>query len=365
MVSLKSESEALLFSRQDVIGTARYTAMGGAFAALGGDPSGSLKNPAGIGVYRDNEFTLTPAYGEHIIDATYYGRTTSSGQGNFSINSLSITGSKELNKQGKWRNAGVSFGVNRVFEFNQKYSVIGENVNSSILDDYTNIVNDLNIHHDDLQENYPFDLHLLWFNYLLETYENEPTVYYNRSGVEPVDQTLDVNVTGAKRETYFNFGFNYDDKLYLGGGITRSNARLDRNTVYSEQYDENDTTTQIEEFSQGFYEEMDARGWSATVGAIYRPIDALRIGISYKSPEIQSVEYRYETDNITVGFGQVYEEISAYILEYDFRVTSPMQSTLGLAYTYKKLGLISVEADYIDYRMINMSNPKGRKPFQR
>ena len=359
----QSESEALLMSRSDIIGTARYTAMGGAFSALGGDPSGVLKNPAGIGVYRDNEFVLTAGYEEVFSNGTYYGNTTSSGDGNFSINSFSLTGSKSLNQQGKWRNAGMSFGINRVYAFNNRYSASANDVNSSILDDYTNIANDLAIDFNDLQDTYPFDLYLLWYNYLLETYLNEPTVYYHRGGIMPVDQTIDVETSGAKRETYFNFGFNYDDRLYIGGGINRSNMRFDRRTVYSEEFDERDTTTVIEEFSQGYYEEIDARGWSATVGAIYRPIDELRVGLSFKTPEIQSVEYGYETDNITVEGGEAYEVVSPYVLEYDFRVTTPFETTLGLAYTFKKLGLISIEADYLDYRMINMSDPNGASPF--
>ena len=47
------------FSERQIIGTARYVGMGGAMTAIGGDPSAALDNPAGLGLYRQSEITLT------------------------------------------------------------------------------------------------------------------------------------------------------------------------------------------------------------------------------------------------------------------------------------------------------------------
>ncbi len=55
----QGEVEALKFSRQELYGTARSMAMGGAFGALGGDISGISVNPAGIGIYRSSEIVGT------------------------------------------------------------------------------------------------------------------------------------------------------------------------------------------------------------------------------------------------------------------------------------------------------------------
>ena len=40
-------------------GTARFVGMGGAMSALGGDISVMGSNPAGIGIYRSNDFSLS------------------------------------------------------------------------------------------------------------------------------------------------------------------------------------------------------------------------------------------------------------------------------------------------------------------
>ena len=47
------------FSERQIIGTARYVGMGGAMTAIGGDPSAVLDNPAGLGLYRRSEISLT------------------------------------------------------------------------------------------------------------------------------------------------------------------------------------------------------------------------------------------------------------------------------------------------------------------
>ncbi|HOK75133.1 MAG TPA: hypothetical protein PLS74_08430, partial [Bacteroidales bacterium] len=52
--------DALRYSRTFYNGTARFMAMGGAFTALGADLSAISLNPAGTGVFRSFETTITP-----------------------------------------------------------------------------------------------------------------------------------------------------------------------------------------------------------------------------------------------------------------------------------------------------------------
>ena len=53
--------DALNVSRTNpIMGTARYSAMGGALGALGGDATSMKDNPAGLGVYRRCDLTFTP-----------------------------------------------------------------------------------------------------------------------------------------------------------------------------------------------------------------------------------------------------------------------------------------------------------------
>ena len=52
--------DALRNSQVFYYGTARFMGMGGAFTALGGDLSSLSQNPAGLGVFRSSEVSITP-----------------------------------------------------------------------------------------------------------------------------------------------------------------------------------------------------------------------------------------------------------------------------------------------------------------
>ena len=58
-VSGQNLFDALLFGETTLNGTARYMIMGGAFGALGGDPTSILDNPASAAIYRGSEITFT------------------------------------------------------------------------------------------------------------------------------------------------------------------------------------------------------------------------------------------------------------------------------------------------------------------
>ena len=57
--ALSGESIARL-SQPQLFGTARSMAMANAFASLGGDVASMSINPAGLGMYRHNELSITP-----------------------------------------------------------------------------------------------------------------------------------------------------------------------------------------------------------------------------------------------------------------------------------------------------------------
>ncbi|MFR8081338.1 MAG: hypothetical protein ACLU6Z_06525 [Odoribacter splanchnicus] len=64
--------DAVQFSRTQNWGTARSAGMAGAFGALGGDLSTLSSNPAGIGVFRKSEISITPSLNFANTKATDY-----------------------------------------------------------------------------------------------------------------------------------------------------------------------------------------------------------------------------------------------------------------------------------------------------
>jgi hypothetical protein len=68
--------DALRYSQIFYGGTARFMSMGGAFTALGGDMSSLSQNPAGLGVFRSSELTITPQLAYIKSTADFNGITT-------------------------------------------------------------------------------------------------------------------------------------------------------------------------------------------------------------------------------------------------------------------------------------------------
>ena len=107
-------------------------ALGGAFSALGGDATGALRKPPRDWVFiATMSFRFRPCTLSVSSSGDYYGNSSTSGKGNFTIGSFSLTGVQHLNQAGKWRNTAVSFGINRAYSFHDSYSLTAQDVNSS------------------------------------------------------------------------------------------------------------------------------------------------------------------------------------------------------------------------------------------
>ncbi len=362
MISLMSlgqnERDALFFSRDEITGSARSISMGGAFSALGGDISGTYINPAGIGVYRSNEFSIGLGFHTSVSLSDYYDNSSLDSKSNLNIPSLGIVGVNEIKSVGKWRSTSMAFGMHRAQSFHRSYSIMANDVPSSMIDSYQKTILNDQAEPSELGNLYPFDIFLAWQTYVLDTFEG--LGYYNAAGVLPVDQSYSAAESGAKRETFFSFGGNYDDKLYLGANINFSRISFERSYTHSESINPSDTTTVLKQYAFQFDESFSGLGASVSAGLIYRPITPLRIGLSFKSPTVYSLDLEYES-NMTATFANplltqadVYDERSPYLGQYQFRLTSPTRATFGLAYVIGKLGMVSIDAEYVNYTRIRM-----------
>jgi hypothetical protein len=70
-------TDALRFAQVNLKGTARFSAMGGAFGALGGDFSSLNVNPAGSAIFNNNQIALTFNSFGIKNNSSYFGTKTS------------------------------------------------------------------------------------------------------------------------------------------------------------------------------------------------------------------------------------------------------------------------------------------------
>ena len=120
---------ALAFTMPHLSGNARFASMGGAFGALGGNLSALSTNPASIGIYRNSEFSFTPALtiGQSQVRPIGVPESRSRDMdrfnfnvGNFGmVNVFDISNSDSPNE---WKSVQFGFGMNRQADFwNRSY----------------------------------------------------------------------------------------------------------------------------------------------------------------------------------------------------------------------------------------------------
>ncbi len=135
VVSAQNVDDALRYSQIFYGGTARFMSMGGAFTALGGDISSLSQNPAGIGVFRSSEMTVSPQLNYINSTASGFHSTNSDYLYNFNLSQAGFVSNIITNNTGTGLiklNFGYSF--NKTNNFHQSTQIRGINNSSSMAD---------------------------------------------------------------------------------------------------------------------------------------------------------------------------------------------------------------------------------------
>ena len=77
--------DAFRFSNSTINGTARILGMGGAQTALGADLSSISGNPAGLGFYRSNDYSVSPTLRFNNLENNVFGKLNSNNHTNFNL----------------------------------------------------------------------------------------------------------------------------------------------------------------------------------------------------------------------------------------------------------------------------------------
>lgn len=343
--------DALRYSDYRINGTARSTAMGNAFGALGGDFISLSINPAGLGLYRSGEFVFTPNLGKSNVDATYLGNTASDSKYNFSLNNIGYVATYQPNNNGESSLVSLSFGVgyNRLKNFSMNMLVSGDNANNSILTDFTNNVNDQYLAPADFDQYYEA---LAYDTYLMD-YDEDNDVFFNdlTDNNYGQSQRKTINKRGYINEYVFSLAANFNHKFYLGATLGIHDL------YYEEETDlfEYDVKNNIDFFnSLNFLTNVNTSGtgFNFKLGAIYKPTNELRLGVAIHTPTFYTLHDSYENtmlSNMTFdGKTEDYSAISPWG-EYDYKLETPLRAIFSAAYVIGKKGLISVDYELVDY----------------
>jgi hypothetical protein len=351
---------ALKFSTFDYGGTARFVGMGGAFGALGGDFSSIAINPAGLGVYRSSELVFSPGISYNSNSSSYINNTTDENGYAMNANNLGFVVSNDLeNSDTRWVNFNFGVGFNRIIDFNKDVQFQGVN-NSSLMEIFVNEANATSTDPYDLDGMYEF---IIWDAYIMDfdTIANE---FYSEinDAVNANPTTFEINqrkilqTEGAVNEFSFSVGGNYAHKFYIGASI--GIARL-RYSEYSSHYEYETTNLQIpyiKAFDFKEYSQIRGTGFILKFGAIYKPVDYIRLGLSLHLPTFYDLDQEFY-NSATGYFDSGSSEFSESPLQkYKYLLNTPLRATGSVGFQIGKIGLFDIDYEYVDYSKMSMED---------
>ena len=343
-VFAQTDVDALRYSGTAITGTARFSAMSGAFGALGGDFSSISINPAGLGIYRTSEFTITPSIYVGATNSDFLNNSTSDNKYNFNLGNLGLVYTSKLKAENStpgWKSWSFGFGYNRISNFHNRTYYEGKNRNNSLLDAFVQNANGLN--YDQLDSYYEY---LAYSAYLIN-----PDASNQYTSVIPFAQEIQRRssvTSGAIGETVFSFAGNYNNKLFLGGSLNFRSLRYTEETTY-EELDPDTTIPNFKRFQ--FDQNLTTRGngFNLKLGIIYKATDNVRLGFSMQTPTWYSLRDEYNnsmTANLDTG---AIKSADSPVGAFDYNLTTPFRATASVGFIIGEMGLVSADYDFSDY----------------
>ncbi|MBT8237100.1 MAG: outer membrane protein transport protein [Croceitalea sp.] len=358
-------NDVLRYGTENIQGTARFQAMGGAFGALGGDLSSLNINPAGSAVFNYSQFTLSGTNYNRNNDATFGSSTL-----NTELNALEfnqIGGVFVFNSSDSpWSKLALALNYDLVENFDNEFFASGNT--SEGLDNYF-----LNF-----AQGVPFGNLLLGDNeFIEEGYlrigsqqgfgAQQAFLGYYGGIIDPVDDTDDANTAyvsnaeyGSVNQRYrqttngynskftANFSGQYQENLYLGASLNFHGILYEKLTLIDETGYDSGSAIQSATFDNLLRTE--GTGFSFSLGAIARLNENVRVGGSYQSPTwytlTDDTSQRISSDLADDDIGFI--DFNIVNLFEEYRIKIPSKLTGSVAVVFGKDGLLSFDYGYQD-----------------
>lgn len=380
--------------RTHLFGTARAMGMGGAFTSLGADLTSMALNPAGLGMYRSNEFSLTPLV--NVSHASTDG--TSSWQSNnktrFAFGNIGVALNVFESGSGALTSMTIGLGLNRVADFNSRYSFSSESLYDpstgaympTIGDIFSQQLNSWGVRPNNSNQLLMDDLHpSVWPAAL--GYDGYMVDYFSDGGANPwgvariggnasVLHSMDVLSRGSINEFDISLGGNINNIVYFGATIGIQSVYKRTTMAYQEEYGYFNTggvaqsynrdskqwtnlTEQLEMMNLSQQMTIDGSGVNFKMGVVVRPVGGLRIGMAFHTPTYYSLDYTYragittstvKTEDIINNNGPIRgvqngndSPTASNDGPDSWNVTSPARLMFGASYTFGNFAILSVD----------------------
>ncbi|MEP6746087.1 MAG: hypothetical protein ABJB86_00090 [Bacteroidota bacterium] len=381
--------DALKYSWFGPNGTARTQAIGGAIGALGADVTANYVNPAGLAFFKTSDFVISPGFSSLKNNNTFRGDSKSDNKSFFNLGtSGAVFGFNNPNS--RWNGSAFSFAVSTIANFNNRISYTGKNNFSSYGEQYAEDAAAAASHgytFDDMlngvngQQVVSLGTKLAIYSYLIDTLtvpglpaSQNPQIVsmamwnnLKNGSAFLVNQQNNIETSGGITEIAVGFAATHSDKFYLGGSLGIPIVSYTKNSVFTETDATGNANNNFEHSTLTERSTTQGIGVNLKVGAIYKPVDQLRVGLAIHSPTLYGLKDTYyasmttNTENyvhtgnstITASSDQTFSSSP----EYKYDLTSPWKFIVSGAYVIHEVedvkqqrGFISADVEYLTYR---------------
>lgn len=361
--------DALIASSNELNGTARFMGVGGAMGALGGDASTIFYNPAGIGIYRSSELS---------ISGNVHWNNTSLINSNSSFNShdtKTYIDLQHVGYVGTWVfeenknllnfNVGIAYNQSKKFAREGHYHgkqphsytqwiaamtdaiPVGSLVNSETSWDVNPAYNDASI---------PWSSVLAFDSYLTDTkYLLQDDVYqglYDWAGAQPVDQYIKFQEYGSANDFALSFAGNFNNLIYWGMTFECDYTHYGRNITLEETFADGSKYTLHNTYL------LEAIGFTYKLGLIVKPTNWLRIGAAFHTPttyaleDISTSKIVYDVYDLSGNLRRGVNETPRAVAGTAY-LTGPLKAIGSLGFVLGNFGFIGVDYQYENSAAIN------------
>jgi len=353
-------------------GTARSLAFGGAVGSLGGDITAAFVNPAGIGFYKTNEASISPAFLLNSIKTNYRGNDYSNKKNIFSIGTsgvvIAVPSQFNENKSNAFSIAftqNASFnnltyykGLNNFSSYSEKFAEEFSGLNTTI----GNVLNSNSIA--------PYTSAVALQTFLIDTLTvNGVTIVkaapeYILDAKQALMQEMTKTTKGGMYELGFTFAGNDGKKILWGATLGIPIVNFESNTLFTENDTSSNTTNNFKSFSFNDNFKTTGAGINAKIGVIFRPKEYIRLGLALHTPTYMALSDSRQTNLKTSLENPVdnFEASSDLFTEGKRGVARYIQSTplriiASGSYVFREIedvakqrGFISADVEYVSHK---------------
>lgn len=395
--SAQSWQDALYFSENNYLGTARGVGMGNALTAIGGDPGSLTFNPAGAAVAGYSQITVTPGFSlsstlasgvvpPGASQAVGFGNPVRTSYMRMKLPNAGVTLNLETGRRSGIKRVTIGFVANATGDYTGRLNASGVNIDNSYAaalatsaGGYTEA---------QLGTSSWWDEGPRWVDmvgYRSGMFNGIPgsekkyqavTEVRNSSGdirlAGPLNQRYGLQTTGYKQDMIFNLSANYEDRFYFGANL----GLVTLNYAMAEYWEESPQTPSLfpeieyTDGTGGIFNSLQMKhsyrlrgtGVYAKAGLLWRPAGGLRLGFAIQTPTATTFDARQAYSGKVEMTGKTLPASTSPEDNWTYRMTQPWRLNLGAAYSFGSVAVLSADYELSDFGSIRYNGTDGFLP---